>query len=251
MGMNVPGFLQEYSPAILSGCAVAGVIGTGILAAKASPVAQDILSREKYERKEDRLPISDTVKLTWKCYAPAVIMGTATIACIVASTSQSSARNAALASAYGLASASLKEYKDAVIETVGEKKAQEVHDKVAERKLERAEYREQDVIPTDKGNTLCFDRISGRYFYSDIEYINRTMLDLNRTLIADDWVDLNWLYDRLGLESINLGDQLGWSSEQQPELSPSSRLAPNTDIPCYVVDFTVDPVLRASCVYSY
>lgn len=251
MGINMPGFLHEYSPAILSGCAVAGVIGTGILAAKASPVAQDVLFKEKYERKEEKLPILDTVQLTWKYYAPAVIMGGATIACIVASTAQSSARNAALASAYGLASASLKEYKDAVVETVGEQKAQEIHDKVSERKLERVQYREKDVIPTDKGNTLCFDRISGRYFYSDIEYINRVMVELNRTLVANDWVDLNWFYDRIGLENITLGDQMGWTSEQQPELAPSSRLAPNTDIPCYVVDFTVDPVLRASCAYSY
>lgn len=250
MGINVPGFIQEYSPAILSGCAIAGVIGTGILAAKASPVAQEILFNEKYERKEAKLPIKDTIQLTWKCYAPAVVMGGATIACIVASASQSNARNVALASAYGLASASLKEYKEAVVETVGEKKAQEVHDKVAERKLDRSEYRKEDVIPTDKGNTLCFDRISGRYFYSDIEYINRVMLDLNRTLLANDWVDLNWLYDRLGLEGIALGDEIGWSSEQQPELAPSSRLAPNTDIPCYVIDFTVDPVLSAGCAYG-
>lgn len=251
MGINMPGFFRQYFPAILSGCAVAGVIGTGILAAKASPVAQDILLKEKYERKETKLPVKDAVQLTWKCYVPAIIMGSSTIACIVASAAQSSARNAVLASAYGIASASFKEYKDAVVETVGEKKAQEIHDKVTERKLERAEYRETDAVPTDKGNTLCFDRISGRYFYSDIEYINRVMLDLNRDLIANDWVDLNWLYDRLGLESINLGDQLGWTSEQRPELSPTSRLAPNTDIPCYVIDFTIDPILRANGAYNY
>lgn len=251
MGNSVTDFIAQHSSAILSGCAVAGVVGTTILTAKAAPQAEDILLEEKYERDDRQVPIIDAIKLTWKVYLPVVLLGTATIGCIIGSSAQSSARNAALASAYGIASATLSEYKDKVVEVIGEKKEQEIRDKIADDHMKANPPREKDIVPTDKGNTLCFDRLSGRYFYSDIEYINRCVVDLNRLLIADDWVDLNWLYDRLGLENVGMGDSLGWHSGQEVELKPSSRLAPNTDIPCYVVDFSDPPVLQASAAYGY
>lgn len=251
MGNSITDFIAQHSPAILSGCAIAGVVGTAALTAHAVPQAEDILFKEKYERKEPELPLIDTIKLTWKVYLPAVLMGAATIGCIVGSSAQSNARNAALASAYGLASATLNEYKDKVVEVIGEKKEQEIRDRIADDHMKANPPREKDIVPTDKGNTLCFDRLSGRYFYSDIEYINRCIVDLNRVLVADDWVDLNWLYDRLGLEPVGMGDSYGWHSGQEVELKPSSRLAPNTDTPCYVVDFSEPPVLQATAAYGY
>ncbi|MFR8351429.1 MAG: DUF6353 family protein [Blautia obeum] len=42
-------------------------------------------------------------------------------------------------------------------------------DAVAKDKVEKNPVVTREVIITEKGNTLCYDAISGRYFKSDIE----------------------------------------------------------------------------------
>ena len=66
-------------------------------------------------------------------------------------------------------------------------------------------------IITDKGNTLCFDSLSGRYFKSDIDKIKRAVNNLNRELTYDMYVSLNDFYDELDLDHTKIGDELGWN----------------------------------------
>ena len=67
------------------------------------------------------------------------------------------------------------------------------------------------VIVTEKGNTLCRDSISGRYFKSDIDKIKKVVNELNRQLIHQNYISLNEFYYELGLDSTKNGSYLGWN----------------------------------------
>ena len=85
----------------------------------------------------------------------------------------------------------------------------------------------REVILTEKGgNTICYDAISGRYFKSDRDTINRAVNELNRQMRDDMYVTLNEFYYALGLDGTKLGDDLGWS----------------IGTPCLVIDYRVAPV---------
>ena len=135
----------------------------------------------------------------------------------------------------------LNEYKDKVVETIGEKKEQTIRDKVAEEKMKKNPVSSSEVFITEKGNTLCYDTISGRYFKSDIDRIKRAENAINKQLLDEMYVSLNDLYDELDLDHTKLGDELGWKIDDGlVELYFSSQLA-DDGTPCVVMDFTRAP----------
>ncbi len=235
--------VSKHSPEILTGIGIAGMVTTTVLAVKATPKALVLIEEKKKEERTDKLTPIDTIKVTWKCYIPAVVTGTASIACLVGASSVNARRNAALATAYQLSTTALSEYKDAVVETIGEKKEKAVKDKVAEKQIEKNPVAKSEVIITNSGDTLCFEPTSGRYFKSDIEKIRRAVNNLNEQMIHDifGYVSLNDFYDELGLDHTDIGDDLGWNiNEGQIKIDFSSQLT-NDGTPCVVIDYDVRP----------
>lgn len=255
---------SKHSPAILTGLGIAGMITTTVLAVKATPKAIDDISAEKRrianeELKENkdyeeahRLELTpvETVKVAWKNYIPAAVTGTISIACIIGASSVNYKRNAALATAYSLAETSLKDYQSKVVETIGEKKEQTIKDSIAKEKVEKAPVQNKEVILTGKGETLCFDVLSGRYFKSDIEKIRHIINNANMRMREENYITLNEFYYELGLESIKIGDDLGWSIYQNGYIDPSFSSQLATDgTPCLVLDYLVGPVYGCKEVY--
>ena len=153
-----------------------------------------------------------------------------------------SKRNAALATAYNLSTTALAEYKQKVIETVGEKKEQTIRDKVAEERINKEPANPSTIIVSGNGNTRCFDTITKRRFISDIETIKRIVNELNRKMVnGEDYISLNEFYYELGLDEVSIGDELGWNVVRGLiEIDYSAQL--DTDgVPCIVIDYTVAP----------
>ena len=99
----------------------------------------------------------DIIKTTWKCYIPTTILGSVSIACIIASSSINAKRYAALGSLYSVAESSLKEYKDKVKETIGEKKEQAIERKIVrerQRIKKQASYNEKKKKEQEERNEL-------------------------------------------------------------------------------------------------
>lgn len=248
--------VQKHSPEILTGIGIAGMISTTVLAVRATPKAvlliENAKRKKKFEGEEPELTKIETIKVAWKPYIPAAITGTASIACLVGASSVSLRRNAALAAAYALSESTLADYKDKVVETFGEKKAQEVDTAVAKGQLERTPVVEENIIDTGRGTTRCFDPYSGRYFWSDIEFIRRAVNNLNERLLFDECISLNEYYDEIGLEETCdiTGEALRWTIDPDSsnkgliELKFTSHLDSNKQ-PCLVVNFVKPPV------YSY
>lgn len=233
--------VSKHSPELMTGIGIAGMITATILAVKATPKALEAIDREKQEIETDNLTPVETVKVTWKYYIPTVVTGSVSIACIIGANSVNLRRNAALATAYKLSETALTEYRDKVVETIGEKKEQTIREKIDKDHITQNPVSKNRVIVTGKGQTLCYDHISGRYFYSDIDLIKRAINELNRHITIHMYQSLNEFYDELNLEHIGIGYDLGWNIDGgiiDPEFS--SHLTEDGQ-PCLVLGYSVDP----------
>lgn len=234
-------FLEKHSPEILTGIGVTGMITTTVLAVKSTPKALILIEEKKKELGIDELTAIEVIKIAWKPYIPALALGIASISCIIGASAVNAKRNAALATAYAISERTLVRYRDKIIDTIGEKKEKEVREKIAQDEVDKNKVSNNGVIVTSKGNTLCRDAISGRYFRSDIDKIKKIVNELNRQMIYQNYISLNDFYYELGLDSVKNGSVLGWNLDSGLiELDFSTCLAEN-DEPCVVIDYLVGP----------
>lgn len=238
---NMKSATVKHSPEILTGVGIAGMVTTTVMAVRATPKAIRLLDDEKKRQNVDKLEPADVVKTAWKCYIPAAVTGTVSVVCLIGASSVNARRNAALTAAYTLSESTLRDYQKKVIETIGEKKEQTVRDAVAKERLEKNPVENKEVIITAKGETLCFDVVSGRYFKSDIDKLKKAENELNRQMRDEMYISLNEFYYEIGLEPVKLGEDLGWNIDDgYIDLHFSSQLA--TDgTPCLVIDYGYGP----------
>lgn len=248
MFKDVRALASRHSPELLTGFGIAGMITTTVLAVRATPKALQLIDNKKDElslAEDEKLTIVETVKATWKCYIPAAITGVTSVACLVCANSVNASRNAALATAYNLSATALSEYKEKVVETIGEKKEQKIRDKVAEERLKKEPVNNSTIIVTGNGNSRFYDDITKRRFTSDIETIKRIQNELNaRMLEGEDCISLNSFYYELGLEGVAFGDDLGWNiyngRSGMIKIDFSAHLD-DDGVPCIVLEYSVAP----------
>lgn len=237
--------ISKHSPEILTGLGIAGMVTTTVLAVKATPKALDLIEDRKEEldlHPSEKLHPVEVVKASWKCYIPAAITGVSSVACLIGASSVNARRNAALATAYNLSTTALAEYKEKVIETIGEKKEQVVRDKVAEEQLKKEPVNQSAIIVSGKGNTRCFDTITKQRFTSDIETIRRIVNDLNERMInGEDYISLNEFYYELGIDGTSIGDELGWNITRGKIKVDFNAQLDSDGVPCIVIDYVVAP----------
>lgn len=233
--------LAKHSPEILTGVGIAGMITTTILAVRATPKALDLISKKEYEEQRE-LTAMETVKTAWKPYVPAAVVGTLSTACLVGANSVNLKRNAALAAAYTLSDTAFREYKEKVVETIGEKKEQTVRDKVAEKQVtENPPSSEVAVI--GKGPSLCLDPLSMRYFKSDINTIKKAANEVNAQILTSvyGWATINDFYDELNLPHTDTGDNLGWDLDNRINIHISAQVTEDGE-PCLVIGHNNPPI---------
>jgi hypothetical protein len=241
--------VSKHSPALLTGIGIAGMLITVVSAVKATPKALDLIEDKKEElelQPDEKLTPIETVKATWKCYVPAAVTGIASTACLIGANSVNTRRNAALATAYNLSTTALAEYKEKVIDTIGERKEQTIRSKIAEDKLKKEPADRAKVIVTGAGTTRFYDDISKRRFMSSIDKIKNARNDLNaRMLEGEDFISLNDFYYELGLEPIGYGDDVGWNvyngRRGMIAINLDSAIVDTDGEPCIVLEYDVAP----------
>ena len=235
--------LTKYSPGILTGIGIAGMIGATFMAVKATPKALYLIETKKEETEVEELTPVETIKTCWKCYIPATLTTVLSAVCLIGASTVSAKRNAALATAYSISEAALREYQEKVVEVVGEKKEKAVRDAVAKDQIERDPVTKSEVVIIDSNsNTLCYEPLSGRYFKSTIDKIEKAEIKLDRQMIQEMYVSLNDFYWEIGLDETDLGDKMGWNlSKGYMDLSFSSQLA-DDGTPCAVIVYGIPPV---------
>lgn len=255
--------LQKNSPYILTGLGCAGVVSTAVMTGKAAVKAHDkiqqytletigkdlaknTVNRIIDENHSDlslidlKMPFKEKVKLTWKYFIPPTIMGATSVACIIGAQTVNTRRHAAIASLYSLTESTLKDYQQKVVELVGEKKEQIIRDDISQKRIDENPVSKNEVIITGKGEMLCYDTLSGRYFKSDIETLRRIQNDFNHEMMSSMWVSLNDLYFAMGLSTVKIGDELGWTVDELLDFRFSSKLTDNGE-PCLVLNYNATP----------
>ena len=252
---NAKHVMKKRSPEILTGIGIAGMISTVVLAVKATPKAMELIEEERIKKlneSDESTPVKnsneiltpiETIKVAWKPYIPAAITGVASVACLIGANSVHVRRNAALATAYQLSTTALADYREKVVETIGEKKESQVRDKVFKKKMGENPVNNSTIIMTGKGNMLMYDSHSDRYFRSDIDKVKRAVLNLNERMINGNemYISLNDFYDEIGLKHTEVGDSIGWRIDKgKIDVRYSAQLTEDEE-PCIVLDHLMPP----------
>lgn len=241
---GVQKFTSEHSPEILAGFGIAGMLTVTVLAVSATPKALRLIEKAKEEKGVDELTKAETVKAAWKPYIPAAITCVLSTGCLIGSVNVSARRNAALATAYQLSSTALSEYKEKVVETIGEKKEKDIREKIAQDKVDRKPVNTSEVIVAGVGGVLFLEPVSMRYFTSDIETIRRVVNNLNYRLTTgmEEYISLSEFYDEIGLSHTATSDDVGWNLGRDGQIEVSLPPATADDgKPCLVLDYRVAP----------
>ena len=242
---------KEHSPEIRMILGIGGMITTVIFAVKATPAALELIheARVKKSIKKDapnhpeleKLTPVETVKAAWECYIPSAVIAGVSIYCLASSMDVSLERTAALATAYGISESAMKTYQEKVIETIGPKKEQEIRDEVAKDRLNKREMTGSEVLLIEDGKTLCYDVYTDKFFHSDMHRIKQAVIDLNFTLLQEDFVPMADFYYEIGLNDIPAVSSFGWHIDQgQIELAYSSILNAKGE-PCLSIEFRTLP----------
>lgn len=238
---NVQKTMVRYSPEILTGIGIAGMITTAGFCIKGTTKAMQLIELEKENKDVEKLTPKEVVKTTWKCYIPSAVTCTLSAACLIGATSTNSKRNAALAAAYTLSERAFSEYKEQVIESIGEEKEREVSDNVVKKRIERNPASKSEVTMTNRGNDLCYETLTGRYFRSDMQTIKDALNRLNEKILSYDYVSLTEWFDELGLSSTELSDLWGWRLDDGlVKIDFGSHIADDGS-PCLAIRYDIPP----------
>lgn len=235
---------DEHGSEILVGVGIAGFFTSGILAIRATTKAVKLLERRE-EEKGEKLTKKEVIKNVWLYYLPSLIISGLSTACVIGGYNINYRRGAALAAAYTLSESTLKKYQEKIVEKIGEREERKVRDEIAEDKIKKNPVSEHTVILTEKGNTLCYDSLSGRYFKSDIEKIKQSINEINKRMIDEMSISLNDFYSELGLDPIGVGYNLGWDVNRNGflDISFTSHLTAE-DVPCLMLNYQTYPLFE-------
>lgn len=239
-------FVVKHEPEILMAMGISGLIFSTVWAIRATFKASNAIRDYKESKQIDKITPKEAFKLTWKFYWPVAASTALSVPCIIAGNRVSSKRYAALATAYTISEAALQEYQDTTREIVGEKKAKQIQESVDAKKLEETYKGGNQIILTGNGESLFFEPLSGRYFKSNWNDISKAANELNASALGDmaGQITLNDWFRRLGLEDTEIGDEIGWDLNGNPnnliDIEISSHITKD-NIPCGSISYRKNP----------
>lgn len=239
---NVTKVMKQGTPEIMIFGGIVGLIGAGILACKATLKTEKVLE-EHHECLEDvknDVDITEdekkkivatqyvmTTKELVKNYAPAVLVGTASVALILAANNEQRKRQAYLISAYTAVDGAFKKYRAAVVEELGEEKDLQFKHGLVKKKIDIVEVDEE----TGKEKKTKKETLVLPEGYSVSEYAkffdescpdwsknpeaNMLFLKLQESYATDKLkcqghLFLNEVYDMIGIPRTEAGAVVGW-----------------------------------------
>lgn len=231
--------LQKHSPRILFVAGVVGVVGTVVLASRATLKLDDVLDEhsatlEKIDlaadsivtytaedaRKDQLVLYTKTAMNIAKLYAPAVVVGIASVAALTGSHIVLSNRVTGLTAAYTALDKAFRTYRERVIAEVGEEKEKDIRDGAFDREYVK-ETEEGPVVTTEKRRlggkspyARIFDEVTSTNWEPNWQFNQmflRTQQNyMNDLLRSRGHVMLNEVYDALGMERSKEGFVVGW-----------------------------------------
>lgn len=244
--------IKKHSPELLVGAGIVGVVTSTVLACKATTKLEGILDKtkkdvelirscvgnkdlpEEYTVEDSKKDLAITYVKTGleiaKLYAPAAILGTVSIGCIVASNNILRKRNIALVAAYTTVDKSFKEYRNRVVERFGKELDRELKYDIKAKEIEETTTDENGETKTVKKTIEVVDpnmRSEYAKFFDDgckgwkkdaeynLMFLRQTQEYFNQKLQAVGHVFLNEVYEELGILKTKAGQIVGWIYEPE------------------------------------
>lgn len=160
-----------------------------------------------------------------KLYAPAIILGAASLSCLLASNNILRKRNAALAVAYATIDKGFKEYRSRVVERFGEEvdkelkynvKAQEIEETIVDKNGKEKTVKKTVKVanPNEHSEYARFFDDGCKGWEKNSEYnlafLNSQQNYANDKLRAQGYLFLNEVYEMLGIPATKAGQVVGW-----------------------------------------
>lgn len=187
------------------------------------------------------LETKEKIKIAAKCYWETAALTTLAAMSFVTSNRINLRRNAALMTMYGISEAKRLEYMQKTKEILGEKKESEIREKIAEQKVNNKLPSNEMLEQIPVGDTLCYDTMFGRYFFSSSEKIMAAEKRLNDKLFGEMYISLNDFFYELGLEKVSFGDEFGWNVNDGLINIRRIYTENKQGVPCIVLDYDVTP----------
>lgn len=216
--MNVKMTLRRNSPKLLAILAAMGTVSTAFATARATPKALLLIQEAEAQKGED-LTALEKVKVAAVPYIPAVLLGSATIACIFGAQMLNRKTQSSMASAYALLDQGFKDYRRKLKELYGDEADKKVIEALSLEKSQtvyiNASYLDGpcdlDLEENSSKPVLWYDEYSKRFFTASLEQVLMAEYHLNRNYILRGEAVINELYEFLGLEPTDWGAETGWA----------------------------------------
>lgn len=239
---------QKHSPEALLVVGIIGVVGTAVLASRATLKIDSVLdvAKNKIDRcdqareagvTENGLPYSEEdyrkdKSIIWvqnalalaKLYSPAIIVGGVTIGCFIGSHKMMSGRVLALGAAYKVLEDQFEKYRNRVVDEYGDETDHDFAHGVVSRTVEQEQNSEGKITRTrtiqEVDGLKCsqyakyFDESNINWSSSpeyNLNFLRAAQRQANDTLNARGHIFLNEVYDILGLPRTQAGTITGWT----------------------------------------
>ena len=216
--------LYQNRSLLLSCGAVVGLYASVIFTAKGQKKADEIIAERNDACNNPfdpdvMLPSKREIfDLTWECYLPAALCTIATTGCIIGSCYLDRKQIAALTGSVALLTANRNKIEEAIKEKYGEEGLNEIKQKLVAGKFKEGEKQVEIVRTvaeeTGKGDLLCFEGYSGRWFRSSEEAVVAAEKEFSRRFKEGDYICLNDFYELLGIEVTHFGHTFGYVPDE-------------------------------------
>lgn len=244
--MNISSFIKtgkklliKRSPEILIAVGVASMISATFLAIKSTPKAMEVLD----SKKDEELKPIDKVKILAPIYAPTAVALASGTACIIFSSRITAKRTAALAAAYSISETTLSRYMEKVAEKYGKETVNDIRKEVVEEQMTSNPPEKVIQVQKSYGNSrnLFYEPLSGRYFESSTDFIDKAVNNFNRQMRCENRLSINDWFGYLGLDSTDLGDMLGWDIDKgYIDIHYSAKLRED-NVPTVAIIYALQP----------
>ena len=258
-GLKIGGkLIVKHAPTILTAIGTIGVGVSVFLTAKKAPEAKEELDkvREEWEDipdKENRNKadyIFRLIRVGAKHYWMIMLLVGGSVTCFWLANRVSIRRLTSALTAAGLSAKAKEELENKIKEIDGDKHLKKLRDEIDADTIKNNPPQQGQIYDTNLGMHLCYEPITGRYFYSNIENIKQAVLMIRDYLQKDGYVSINdWFY-ALKLDSTEAGRYLCWTANNIDdindfEISFSSQLT-HENVPVLVIQYNIAPIMDRS-----
>ena len=203
-------YIVKNLPTILSIVGSTGVVATAIMTAKATPKATEIFNEIHKEDEPGKTSVLTIVESA-KPYIPAIIVGTASIACILAANGIHIRRYSTLCATYNILADEYSVFKKAIFAQASEDSLA-----MAAGAVMTTKPKEEGPEVDEDGETLhwFYDVHSMNWFRSTWHKVDNAKMEINDKFSYDGFVSLCEYYEKLGIPFKKIDRDLGWDCER-------------------------------------